>query len=68
MATKKSTTALAPSLFDVEEISSKEISVTRVVYHEEVKKTGKKFDLRNIGINSDYDKYGEIKLLKNKLI
>ena len=56
------------SLFEVEEVSSKEISVTRTVYHEEVKKTAKKFDLRNIGINSDYEKYGEIKLLKNKLI
>lgn len=62
------TVAAAPSLFGNEEaIPQNNKGVTRTVYHEDKPSTRKRYDIANLGINSDYEKYGEIKVLKNKM-
>ena len=68
MAVKKHATSLAPSLFDLDLVTQKEEVTVRVAYEDGKTKSSKtKYSIANLGINSDYEKYGEIKLLKNKL-
>lgn len=69
MANKKTKPVTAgPSLFGDEVIEEVENFTVKTVVHEViVPQKNKKYDCSKLGINADYEKYGEIHLLKNKL-
>lgn len=58
--------SVAPSLFDLDTIETKNIIIHKEVKH--IDKVISKSGIVYVGINEDYEKYGYIALLKNKLI